>query len=131
MKPLSQLVDDALQHVADSYEAERQAEADSNYEFDLGFALRQIKGWKSRFFKKNSTHPATIRVITNNHLLDGIIHQKHTLQLFVKGKLLEQLRIRAEASDSLTRGLDSEVYTSGPSNSSEFCILHKYEPAKK
>jgi hypothetical protein len=77
---------------------------DGQYEFDLGFCYRRIKAWKQWRFRKNSRWPANIKLQADIREGDPDYHRLY-LVLFVKGELVEQYRICAEAYEVLERDM--------------------------
>lgn len=74
---------------------------DEDYQFNLGFAKSRIKNWKSWYCRKNSKLPVEIKVRCN-HSADQPIFWQYFLEISRGGKMIEQMRIKQEAYDTLT-----------------------------
>lgn len=82
------------------------------YEFGLDYCGKQMKYFKSRFFRKNSKYPARIYA--------KVFHPKDCqpkwfmryIVFEVNGKAIDNSPITPEAFDVLTRNIESESYPS-------------------
>ncbi len=107
------------------YENGRWVAIDGEEEFDLGFCGYKMEQWRKQYMRKNSKHRASIRVCIDAKASESI-YWIHKLQLFVNGTLKESLRIREEASDTLTRDI-AEM----KNGNNYHYYIEEFEPAKK
>lgn len=122
----SEILEQLRENQLDVFEQASINSKEENHEYKLGFCYDTIKAWRKWYLRKNSKYKATIRVICTSRLLDENYYFKYFLQLFRNGKLEEDLRIKHEAFDTLTRGMAGENMGGGL----EIYILHKHEPVK-
>lgn len=95
---------------------------DGVHEFELGWCYRMIKSYKQWYFKKNSKHPAVIRLRCVHTALDPIFFEYY-LEISINNKLHEQTRIREEAYDVLARDKEIDTYSG-----IDFITLEKFTP---
>ena len=82
------------------------------YEFNLQFCGKQIKYFKSRFFRKNSKFPARIYAkIFHPHDCPPQWYMRYIV-FEVNGKVIDNSPITPEAFDTLTRNIIPDSRTS-------------------
>jgi len=102
---------------------------DGEYEFDLAWCYSRIKAWKGWYFRKNSAKKAAIQIRQKYEIGELEQYTKQWLELWLNHKMIEQIRIRDEAYDTLTRGMKQDEIGGG--NNLIFTTLEIFIPQKK
>jgi len=101
--------------------------AEPEYEFNLKTAKQDILNWKTRFFRKNSKHPAKI-CVRCFYAPEHICFWKYFLEIAVNGKIVEQYRIQKVVFDTFDYDKTlPRVNYSGI----EIIVLHEFKPSGK
>lgn len=98
---------------------------DDQHQFGLSFCGNQIKGWKTRYFRKTGKYSCKIKLRFYAPIADERTF-KWYLELERNGKREEQIRITQEAYDTLNLGLEISDY-----GDNAFSTYAAFTPAEK